>query len=42
MQEVVKNGDAYTLKTTATAVENGKNVHGDQVPDEVIVTSADS
>ena len=30
MQEVVKNGDAYTLKTTATAVENGKNIHGAQ------------
>ena len=28
MQEVVKNGDAYTLKTTATAVENSKNIHG--------------
>lgn len=28
MQEVVKNGDAYTLKTTATAVENGSDVHG--------------
>ena len=30
MQEVVKNGDAYTLKTTATAVENSKNIHGAQ------------
>jgi branched-chain amino acid transport system substrate-binding protein len=30
MQEVVKSGDAYTLKTTATAVENGKNIHGAQ------------
>ncbi len=30
MQEVVKNGDAYTLKTTATAVENGKNIYGAQ------------
>ena len=28
MQEVVKSGDAYTLKTTATAVENGSDVHG--------------
>jgi branched-chain amino acid transport system substrate-binding protein len=27
MQEVVKNGDKYTLKTVATAVENGQDVH---------------
>lgn len=27
MQEVVKNGDEFTLKTTATAVENGQDVH---------------
>lgn len=32
MQEVVKNGDNYTMKTVATAVENGKDVHGDKCP----------
>jgi branched-chain amino acid transport system substrate-binding protein len=30
MQEVVKAGDRYTLKTTATAVENGVDVHVDR------------
>ena len=32
MQEVVKNGDKYTLKTIATAIENGRNTHRDKCP----------
>ncbi len=32
MQEVVKNGDKFTLKTVATAVENGRNVHVSDCP----------
>jgi branched-chain amino acid transport system substrate-binding protein len=32
MQEVVKSGDKYTLKTVATAVENGRNVHVKDCP----------
>lgn len=32
MQEVVKNGDNYTMKTVATAVENGQDVHHDKCP----------
>jgi branched-chain amino acid transport system substrate-binding protein len=32
MQEAVKNGDKYTLKTIATAVENSRNVHVGDCP----------
>jgi branched-chain amino acid transport system substrate-binding protein len=32
MQEVVKSDDKYTLKTVATAVENGRNVHVKDCP----------
>jgi len=32
MQEVVKNGDAYALKTVATAIENGMDAHHEKCP----------
>jgi len=32
MQEVVKNGDEYTLKTVATAMENAQDVHHSKCP----------
>jgi branched-chain amino acid transport system substrate-binding protein len=32
MQEVVKNGDKYGMKTIATAVKNGQDVHHSQCP----------
>jgi branched-chain amino acid transport system substrate-binding protein len=32
MQEVVKTGDKYTLKTIATAIENSRNVHVGDCP----------
>ena len=42
MQEVVKEGDGYTQKTIATAVENSRNVHGDEVLDEVAADVANN
>ena len=32
MQEVVKTGDKYTLKTVATAIENAQDVYHDKCP----------